>query len=299
MRDQPSLLLNERMIDVDKSLQIPYPDDEDERTAQGYRDQMSSRKDSGVRSRSRTLSSSRPRRGSQSHGPPAKQRASVGQESDNPNGILPLSNQTLLPTEPPTIAIHNPSSPPSIAGSPSSRRFVEALPDLPQYGNHPTCVSRSPTLSDTTDSQLLNPSPSTSFEQSFLSGRFALTSDQHLSRNWDASSSSRIFEQEQHSPPSPYASLPSLSSVGPSGSSTQSYLSTDIAGFTGMLGGQTLPQFPSFGIPINANGSFLLDHPGSNSNYFYLSESPTVTEHLQMRLLDSNMDDFDQLLIAD
>jgi hypothetical protein len=64
-----------------------------------------------------------------------------------------------------------------------------------------------------------------------------------------------------------------------------------------MLGGQTLPQFPSFGIPINANGPSLL---GSNGpNHFYLSDGGIVADHLRMGSFESNMEDFDQLFIAD
>jgi hypothetical protein len=61
-----------------------------------------------------------------------------------------------------------------------------------------------------------------------------------------------------------------------------------------MLGGQTLSPFPSFGIPINADGAFLLSPAGSHSNRSYLPEGNFVPEHFQM-----SMDDLDQFPPAD
>lgn len=301
MQDQPRLLLNGKGLDIHNSLQIPYHDDDDETPSQGYHNRMPLRKESLPRSRSRANSKTN-RRGSQSQTrvPSTKQTTSVGQGSDSkPSLTLPLpipsstppstQNQTHLQAESVNIMVQNPSGPPSVSGSPPSRSFIEATLDLHQYQS-PTSISRTQSLGDSNERR---ESPSTSFDPSLLAGRLSYpNSDQHLSRHWDAI---RAFE-EQNSPTSPYdthiplsASFTSISS----GSSSQSYLSPEITGFTGMLGGQALSQFPSFGIPINANGPFLLNPPGPHSNHFYLSEGALSTDRLQTGSLDNNMDDFE------
>jgi len=293
MQDQPQLLLNGKTIDIDNSLRVPYRDDEDEPVSQNYRDRMPPRRDSGSRSRSRALSNPRlrqERRGS-------RPTVSVTQETENSNVAQSLTsaseNQLLQPTEPLSISIQIPSGPPSICGSPSSqtRSFIDGR------GNSPSPLSRSPSLSDTSDFR--NSSPSTSFNQSpvFMNLAFS-NSDQHLSRSWDVL---KVFEPEpSHSPSSSYASSigGSFGTIGQSGSSSQPYFSPEVTGFTGMPGGQELSLFPSFGIPMNANGSVHLNSPGLSYTHHHLSGGNVhLAEHLQMRSLDTNMDDFDQLLM--
>lgn len=300
IQDQPRLFLNEKTIDIDNSLRVPSAEDEDEQASQGFRDRMPSRKD---RSRGRALSNSRlrqkERRGSHSRGPPTKQIVFVGQGSENMNTAvtLPSSIQSqthLSVNEPVNISIQIPSDPPSTSGSPSSLSFLDARPGASRYSNSQTSISCSPSQSDMSDFR--DSSPSTSFSQSPLSGRFLYGNPgQYLSHNWDALNA---FEQESYPAASPFATHPSFSTsfnpVGLYGPSIQSYLSTEIAGFTGMLGGQTLSPFPSFGIPINADGAFLLSPAGSHSNRSYLPEGNFVPEHFQM-----SMDDLDQFPPAD
>jgi hypothetical protein len=297
MQDQPRLLLNGKAIDVHGSLQVHSPEDDDERTSQGYRDRMSARKESAVRSRSRANSKSKVlRRASLSRGPIARPIVPVGQESETiQNAAVPIpqpssiQNQSLPQAESLNISIQIPSHPSSISGSPASQSFIEARTDIPQY-NSPTAVSP---LSDTSNERR-DSSPNASFDQTLPNGRFSYTSwDQQLSQSWDAL---RAFDQEQQSPTSFATRVPLDGSFNMGGPSAQPYLSTEITGFTGMLGGQTLPQFPSFGIPINANGPFLHNPPSSSSNHFYLSEGTVTPRHLQMGSFD-NMDEFEQLLV--
>jgi len=300
MQDQPRLLLNGKGLDIHNSLQIPFQDDDDESPSQGYQNRMPRRRESLPRSRSRANSKTN-RRGSlsQTRVPPAKQTVSVGQgsESSKPSLTLPLpipsstQNQVHLHAESVNILVQNPSGPPSVSGSPTSRGFIEATLDLPPYVHSPTSISRTSSLCDNNERR---ESPSTSFDPSLLTGRLSYpNSDQHLSRHWDPL---KHFE-EQHSPTSPYDThVPLGTSFNSIPSGSQQYSSPEITGFTGMLGGQALSQFPSFGIPINANGPFLLSPPGPHSNHFYLAEGATSTDHLQTSSLDNNMDDFEFLM---
>lgn len=287
MQDQPQLLLNGKSIDIDNSLRVPYRDDEDERTSQGHRDRMPPRKESVSRSRSRALSNPKlrqERRGSQS-----RPTVSVTQDSENSNVAMSLASasqsQLLQPTEPLSISIQIPSGPPSICGSPSSLSFIDGS------GNSPSPLSRSSSLSDTSDFR--NSSPSTSFNQSPVFRNLAFSkSDQHLSGSWDVL---KVVEPESaYSPSSSYASSlgGSFGTIGQSGSSSQPYFSPEVLGFTGMLGGQELSLFPSFGIPMNVNGSVHLNSPGLTYTHHHLSSG-----NLQMHSLDTNMDQFDQLLM--
>ena len=297
MQDQPRLLLNGKAMDIHHSLQLPSEHD-DEPASQSYRDRMPLRKEVGPRSRSRANSNSKTkRRGSQSssRGPSIKQ--TVGQESEILNisvtrpSSIPSStqNQTLLQaSEPVNIMVQVPSSPPSVSGSPASQSFIEGVLDLPQYVS-PTSISPTSSFCDINGRR--DSSPSTSLDPS-IAAKYYANPDQHL---WD---DLRAFEE--YPPTSPYTTQialgPALNSAGPSGSSSQLYSSAEVTGFTGMLGGQALSQFPSFGIPINANGPFLLNPPGPSSNHFYLAEGIS-TDRLQPGSLDgTSMDDFELLM---
>lgn len=283
MQDQPHLL---QTIDIDSSLRVPYRDDEDEGTSQGYRDRMPPQKESGSRSRGRALSNPKlrqERRGSQS-----RSTGPVTQGSENSNVALSNQSHMLHPTEPLRISIQMPSGPPSMCGSPSSLSFIDGP------GNSQSSLSRSPSLSDTSDFR--NSSPSTSFNQSPVTRNLPFSnSDQHLSHGWDML---KAFEPESsHSPSSSYASSlgGSFGTIGQSGSSSQPYLPSEVSGFAAMLGGQGLSQFPSFGIHMNANGSFHLNSPEPSYGHHHLSGGNSqVTEHLQMQFLDTSMDHLDQ-----